>query len=37
MINSSIAFPHPELLISPGDVLLCLRANLRACSNGIFI
>ena len=33
----SIAFPRPDLMICPGDVLLCLRVNLRSCKNGDFI
>lgn len=33
----SLAFPHDDFMITSGDVLLCLRANLRPCSNSLFI
>ena len=33
----SLAFPHDDFMITSGDVLLCLRANLRQCSNGLFV
>lgn len=36
-LTDSIAFPRPDLQICPGDVLLCLRVNLRSCKNGDFI
>ena len=36
-VIDSIAFPRPDLMICPGDVLLCLRVTLRSCKNGDFI
>ena len=33
----SLAFPQDDFMITSGDVLLCLRANLRQCSNGLFV
>ena len=33
----SLAFPKNDLIVSYGDNLLCLRANMNLCSDGLFV